>query len=239
MKSIKKEIDSLEFSLETILKKKLFNHEQQRFSSLDYKKKEQEYYKKDVENKIKAIHSLMDDSSLKETFSELGSLIRKFDEDSIIKALEIIEDLKGKVKEVVIKEIVQNELVLPDLPKEIMPEVRANFDELLVCLENKCYRSVLILSGKILEIALHRKYFEVTGRDLLEKSPDIGLGNLLAKLRENNTYLDPGLSQQIHLINQLRVFSVHKKPEIFFPSKEQAKATVLYTLDILKKLFKK
>ena len=177
---------------------------------------------------------------LKELIEKLNSFIRVFDEESIKKAIAIINEIREKTPNFVInKEISQNELILPELPKEIMPEVRANFDELLVCLENKCYRSVLILSGKILEIALHRKFFEVTGKDLLEKSPDIGLGNLLAKLRENNTYLDPGLSQQIHLINQLRVFSVHKKPEIFFPSKEQAKATILYTIDILRKLFKK
>jgi hypothetical protein len=49
--------------------------------------------------------------------------------------------------------------------------------------------------------------------------------------------LDPGLTQQIHLINQVRVFSVHKKKEVFRPTREQAEAMVLYTKDVLRKLF--
>jgi len=40
------------------------------------------------------------------------------------------------------------------------------------------------------------------------------------------------------LINQVRVFSVHTKKEPFTPSKTQAEAIVLYTMDILDKLFK-
>jgi len=63
------------------------------------------------------------------------------------------------------------------------------------------------------------------------------LGKIIAKLSEANVVLDPGLTQQIHLINQIRVFSVHKKKEIFKPSREQAEAMVLYTKDVLRKLF--
>ena len=72
---------------------------------------------------------------------------------------------------------------------------------------------------------------------ILEKNPGIGLGTLVAKLRDKNVQLDPGISQQIHLVNQIRVFSVHKKKEEFNPSKEQAHAMVLYTTDIISKLF--
>ena len=91
----------------------------------------------------------------------------------------------------------------------------------------------------MLEIALHRKYYELTKNDLLEKSPGIGLGNIIAKLKEKNITLDPALTNQIHLINQIRIFSVRKKKEAFYPSKQQTQATILYTLDILEKLFSK
>ena len=74
--------------------------------------------------------------------------------------------------------------------------------------------------------------------DLLEKAPGTGLGNLIAKLSEKGIKLDPGLTNQIHLINQVRVFSVHTKQDAFVPSKNQSQAIVLYTLDILEKLFK-
>ncbi len=88
-----------------------------------------------------------------------------------------------------------------------------------------------------METALHRKYFDATGQDILEKNPGIGLGNLIAKLAEKGVQLDPGLTQQIHLINNIRVFSVHKKQRTFYPTKIQVEAIILYTLDALEKMF--
>lgn len=123
------------------------------------------------------------------------------------------------------------------LPSEIFDEVRADLDEVDKCLENGCLRSAVVLCGRVLETALHRKHYEVTGKDLLEKAPGIGLGKVIAKLSEAKVALDPGLTQQIHLVNQVRVFSVHSKKDVFRPSREQAEAMVLYTKDVLRKLF--
>ena len=44
--------------------------------------------------------------------------------------------------------------------------------------------------------------------------------------------------EEIHLINQIRVNSVHKKQQPFVPSKAQTHAIILFTLDTLEKLFK-
>ena len=93
------------------------------------------------------------------------------------------------------------------------------------------------MCGRILEVALHRKYYEVTQNDALEKSPGIGLGNLIAKLRDKDVEFDPGLTNQIHLINEIRVNSVHAKKTPFHPNKEQTQAMILYTLDVLGKMF--
>ena len=125
----------------------------------------------------------------------------------------------------------------PRMPFEIHDDVSADLDEVKRCMDAQCYRSAVILCGRILETALHRKYYEVTKNDLLEKSPGIGLGNLVAKLAEQNVALDPALGNQIHLINQVRVHSVHQKNDAFKPSAAQAQAIVLYTTDILEKLF--
>ena len=65
----------------------------------------------------------------------------------------------------------------------------------------------------------------------------MGLGTLIGRLRDLGTKLDPGLTQQIHFINQVRIFSVHKKRDIFYPSKNQTHATILYTIDSINKLF--
>lgn len=126
---------------------------------------------------------------------------------------------------------------IPELPEGIVADVVADLNEIRKCFEAAAYRSCVILCGRVLETALLRKYFEVTGNDLLETSPGIGLGKILAKLTEKNIQFDPGLTQQIHLINQVRIFSVHIKKEAFYPSKGQAHAIILYTLDVMKKLF--
>ncbi|MBI4145993.1 DUF4145 domain-containing protein [Candidatus Woesearchaeota archaeon] len=128
---------------------------------------------------------------------------------------------------------------LPRVPSDVQEAVNADLQEVERCLHAECYRSAVILCGRVLETALHRKYFDATGQDLLEKAPGTGLGNLIAKLAEKGVQLDPGLPNQIHLINQVRVFSVHTKQQAFVPSKMQTEAIVLYTLDVLEKLFKK
>ena len=123
------------------------------------------------------------------------------------------------------------------VPMDIREDIEADLAELHKCFESECYRSAVMLCGRLLETALHRKYFEVTGNDLLEKSPGIGLGNLIAKLSEKDIAVDPGLGNQIHIINQIRIFSVHKKQDAFNPSKQQTQAIVLYTIDAIGKLF--
>ncbi|MCX6741645.1 MAG: hypothetical protein NTX24_00515 [Candidatus Pacearchaeota archaeon] len=256
-KIIKREIRDLEEVLKSAIAKKVFQQESST-KTFDYKQKEKEYYKKEIENKIKKLKSDLLDlcgSKDKLTIDRIDDLTKhielvfeKADSNSveiIIKNLEKLESLAEilpEKKESIERASINNmdrDILLPSLPPEIQQEVKANFDELRVCFTNNCYRSSLILCGKVLEIALHRKYFELTGKDLLEKAPDIGLGNLIARMKEQGLDLDPGLPQQIHLINQLRIFTVHKKSQVFQPSKEQTQATILYTLDVLKKLFKR
>jgi len=125
---------------------------------------------------------------------------------------------------------------MPRISGDIKDEVFADVEELKRCFASGCYRSCIILCGRILETTLHRKYYEATGHDILEKSPGIGLGNLVGKLKDKNIAFDPGLSQQIHLINQVRIFSVHKKQDTFYPTKDQAHAIILYTLDVVRRL---
>jgi len=127
---------------------------------------------------------------------------------------------------------------MPRLPNDVKDEILADLSEIQACMKVGCFRSAVILCGRIMETALHRKYYDATGQDLLEKAPGTGLGNLIAKLAEKGVKLDPGLPNQIHLINQVRVFSVHTKKDPFSPSKTQAEAIVLYTMDVLDKLFK-
>jgi hypothetical protein len=123
------------------------------------------------------------------------------------------------------------------IPQDIKEEVMLDINELRNAFNSNCYRASIILCARVLETCLHRKYFEVTGNDLLEKAPGIGLGNLIGKMRDKGITLDPGLMQQVHLLNNIRIYSVHKKKEMFLPSKQQTYATILYTTDIVGRLF--
>jgi len=168
-----------------------------------------------------------------ELFTLLDNMKKTKDIRTILMIISRIESILGEIKE-------KDELNfnISKIPADLKEDMVADLDELKRCYEAKCYRSCIILCGRVIEVALHRKYFDVTGNDLLEKSPGIGLGNIIAKLSEKEIPLDPGLTQQIHLINNVRISSVHKKKEVFRPTKAQTNAIILFTLDTLDKLFK-
>lgn len=212
-------------------------------SILDYNKRRQLYYQNIVENCIKSIKEFkFDDVNIEDVnFFKIKNLLRIIRNSYEDKDFERLHKATCECLEIS-KQIKTNKVERLDLrancvPLEIKDEVDVDLQEIRRCFENKCYRSSIILCGRILEIGLHRKYFEKTGIDSLEKSPGIGLGKLIAKLKEKEVLFDPGIDQQIHLINQVRINSVHKKKEAFNPTKEQTHATILYTIDTLNKLF--
>lgn len=156
---------------------------------------------------------------------------------NIPNAIEIVDKISEIASEVKIPEVISKKsFKIKNLPADIKDDVDADLEEVNRCFDAGCYRSCVMLCGRILESCLHRVYYEKTGKDLLEKSPGIGLGNIIGKLRDLDFRFDPGISQQIHLINQIRIFSVHKKQDVFYPSKEQAHAIILFTLDAVNKL---
>ncbi|MDP3917911.1 MAG: DUF4145 domain-containing protein [Candidatus Woesebacteria bacterium] len=172
----------------------------------------------DLVNKVFLLHEKKDISGLKLATENLISLVAKLDKPR--------EERKT-----------MHRLNFTKVPEAIKDEIIADYKELENCFKFGAYRSAIILCGRILEAALHRKYYDATTFDILEKSPGIGLGNLIAKLSERGVHLDPGLTQQIHLINNVRIFSVHKKQRTFYPTKVQAEAIILYTLDTIERMF--
>jgi len=247
----KKSLNNLRNNLNNIISKKLSMKKQGTKKLFDFRQNKEDYMRASLSNSMK---------ELKSSAWAISSIynINKLNEQNIIKILELVikteqkyqmsnfEDMLLCIDDIaeitaLLKSgrIEENELNfgIPTLPSSIEPDVMADIRELKRCFNAKCYRSSTILCGRILETALHRKYFEATTKDILETSPGIGLGNLIAKLN-NKVKFDPGIKDQIHLINKVRISSVHKKKEAFFPTKQQAYAIILYTLDILKKLFK-
>ncbi|MBW3020749.1 hypothetical protein KY334_05610 [Candidatus Woesearchaeota archaeon] len=209
-------------------------------ASLDFNICRQNLYIQDWKTIINRLRKEIEQLSLEELDEQskrgMLNLVEKLDLGKDLDKAMIDQLLNSSKKIKLVQQ--QEKIQLPTtIPSEIFPELESDVNELGKCYASGCFRSCVILCGRILEIVLHRKYYDLTGNDLLEKSPGIGLGNLIAKMKERNLEFDPGITQQIHLVNQVRIFSVHKKQQPFYPSKQQAYAMILYTMDILEKLF--
>ena len=247
LKELQRDVLNLREALLTLRKNNLDLIVRPRTSDVfDYDKAKNETLQRTVPRYIKTIQEKAKRSASYLKGKPLSQLLQLSTELEIGMTNNDVKGLSNKVEEIVdlLAEVGDDEgtqttvATSEYLPKEIKEEIIADVNEMQKCFENGCYRSVVILCGRILEIALNRKAFEVTNVDYLEKSPGMGLGKIIAKLREHDVQLDPGLTQQVHLINQIRVFSVHQKQEPFNPSENQAKAMMLYTMDVLEKLYK-
>jgi len=251
MTEFKKNLINLKNAVDNAVSKEIdLSKEVQKDKMLyDFKEKQKEYYKKAVENALKFVQSnslelnqlIKFDRRNAEGVNELLLLMPELESKDIKSLSKTVNKMISIAEQINFpKKDLEKQFSAPEhIPLDIRNDILADIKELNKCYNSGCYRSVVILCGRLLETALHRKYFETTGQDVLEKNPGIGLGNLIAKLAEKNVKFDPGLTQQIHLINQVRVFSVHKKQEAFYPSKDQANAMVLYTLDVLGKMFRR
>lgn len=208
-------------------------------SILDYDSKKREYEIKllnsaFLELKESSAGPGMDEKSAYDISAMLRILSQQFSENDIEgmkKTVNKIKDIERKISYPA-----EERFRIKNIPNDISDDVGADIKELEKCFGSGCYRASVILCGRLLETFLHRKYFEATGLDLLEKSPGIGLGSLIAKLKEKEVDIDPAIMQQIHLVNQVRIFSVHKKAKAFVPTQDQAHAVILYTLDVIRRI---
>jgi len=208
--------------------------------SLDFEKSKQNLVLQGLQNTIRSLGIAAKTLNLEEgqesELMQLRAAIQSLDTEENEKFYMSVNQIIHLTQRLRIEEVEKINIPV-SVPSDIFSEIEADLGEIQKCMMSGCYRSVVIMCGRILEVLLHRKYFEATQNDLLEKSPGIGLGNLIAKMRDKGIELDPGLTQQIHLINQVRIFSVHKKQQPFYPSKAQSQAMVLYTQDVMEKLF--
>lgn len=239
--------DDIERLRDSLKKAKIHGFDSGDSDILDFKEKRIESYNRVIKSSLEAIkgnnlgefisHNKTNGDKIIEINEYIKDLGILFEQKKIDELIEILDKILVIYNGLVILKSQKFVLNFNSVPLDIRDEIKADFFEMDKCFSSNCYRSVVILLGRILEVALHRKYYEVSGVDALEKSPGIGLGKLIAKLVEREVKFDPGLTQQIHLINQVRVGSVHKKKDIFNPSFEQTQAMILYTIDVVNKLF--
>jgi len=227
-------------NLRELIQNKPKDEPKKKTSSYDFGMQKSDLYKKNIENSIERIKELAfdlassykDDKNNKDTILSILMIIQKDFNGEIDKLISLADSLNIRDMQKQLK------ITLPNnIPTEIRPDIIADLNELERAFNSGCFRASTILCGRILETCLHRKYYEATGNDILEKNPGIGLGKLIARLSDKNVKFDPGLTQQIHLINHVRIHTVHVKKESFSPSPQQTYAMILYTLDIIDKMF--
>lgn len=246
LEEFKKNLKSLKSSLDQLKKEKLsieikeqapgvFKYKEMRALSV---KKAIPTYIEQLRKNSSTLNHEISGNPLIAILKEVNDLEMHYSNKDVKKIDESVERIAEVIASV--HSIVSRERLIriPEkLPAEIKEDLIADIYELEKTFQTGCYRSSIIICGRILETMLHRKHFDVTGQDLLEKAPGIGLGKIIAKLKEKDVLVDPGLTQQIHLINQVRIFSVHKKQDVFYPSKAQAEGTILLTMDVMDKFY--
>lgn len=241
MQDFKRSVLELKSAISSIKSKGISLNESEQGKVYDFNKSKEDYYKKAVfvalEKVKKNSGKLLSLASEPENTTLVEKAVLLARQIDISNMESTVDELISLLPEIKVPKV--DKIKKPGyLPEEIREDINADIEEMNKTYNAGCYRSTAILCGRILEVALHMKYYKATGVDLLEKSPGIGLGKIVAKLSEKNITFDPGLMQQIHLINNVRISSVHIKQKPFKPTKAQAQAMMLYTLDILEKVFR-
>ena len=248
--NIKKSIERVIESLSKIQQEDINQKHDLRKSFFNYKERKVSYLQDSIKNNIETIknslpdinEALRSDKSSEIKAKKAQELVKNvnfsYEKGDFTKLKIYLDELGDIISNLNVPQTVSTFKKPKNIPEEVKSEILADINEIEKCFKFGCYRSSVIICGRILETALHRRYYEITQNDLLEKAPGIGLGKIIAKLEEENIKFDPGLTQQIHLINQMRIFSVHNKKDAFNPTETQTQAIILYTLDIIEKLFK-
>lgn len=244
--------------------KKIFSQLDEEFDNIDElifylrTKKVQIYYSTEVQRKrdfigclrkikgflisLKIIYPL--DPTCREKIEDMLYIINDLEGNLKNKKLELVEEdidhLRGLLTEARAysgKKDLTFDIEKIRLPKQILSEIKEDIKEVQKCYGAEANRAALTFCGRILEIALSRKYFENTGIDPIEQKWNIGL--LIRKCREEGILKeDPSINEFINLINKTRIPSVHKTKIFYIPSPEETEAIAKITSALLKRMFK-
>lgn len=184
----------------------------------------------------------IDRAEVKNEFQKIdGQIMQIFQESgyedklAIIKKLPMLwNDLEIAIQDI---SLVSSSILteMDRVPTEIYEEVKGDMEEAISCLKVEAYRSSIIMAARALEVCLHRKYFEATGKDLLESNA--GIGTLLRKLNEEKIVLMPGTNHIFNLSNDCRINSVHKKKSLYLPKAIEATSIIQLVNSSIAKLW--
>lgn len=158
---------------------------------------------------------------------------------------ENINEMKNSFSELNAFIEVQTRLYTPELglgidlervPIEIRTEIATDIDEIKKCYSSGAYRAAIVFCGRMLEIALARKYFEKFHVDLIEKK--LTLGQLIIECKKKIGIFTPGLDSLCDTINKIRKPSIHKSSEgIYLPGPQDTIGVFNLVQGVLQKLW--
>ncbi len=100
-----------------------------------------------------------------------------------------------------------------DLVRE---DIQHDLAELRACIASDLPRATLAMCGRVVENSLRLTFFRETGAELPE---DATVGRMIARIREERLYVDPGLKNAWNIINAQRIVGVHAKEGHPIPSR--------------------
>lgn len=125
---------------------------------------------------------------------------------------------------------------LERIPPEIRTEITTDIEEIKKCYSSGAYRAAIVFCGRILEIALARKYFEKVHIDPIKQKWT--LGQLIRECKRKIGIFQPGLDSLCEAVNKTRIPSVHKSAEgIYLPSSQDIVGVFNLVQSVLQKLW--
>ncbi|MDD5650878.1 MAG: hypothetical protein PHF86_10765, partial [Candidatus Nanoarchaeia archaeon] len=182
--NLKKSIERLQESLSKFDDKNLKSTDLRK-SFFNFQERKQSYLQDSINSSMNVIKTSLVDLNeilktrpteklkVQELINNIDSLYTKKEFSKLKEPLNYLHEIVSSIN------VPQKELTFKkpkNIPEEIKSEIFADIQEIEKCFKFGCYRSSVIVCGRLLETALHRKYFELTNNDLLEKAPGIGLG---------------------------------------------------------------
>jgi hypothetical protein len=200
------------------------------------------------ESLVKQAKDSIDDLcfSIDDFYNNLGNRRRDLIYNEIDMIKRIFTTIKGTLPLAQLELQVDVNEILNKIPEEIVDEIKFDFEEVRKCYSVSAYRAVISFCGRILEVALSRKYYEKkmeldhesNPEEINEELGNLTLGQVISRCRDVGIMLDvPGLEETSGLINKVRVWSIHHKIRVYKPGPDEANGTINFTKAIIKKLF--
>ena len=159
----------------------------------------------------------------------------------------MLASLEGNIPMTLLELQVDVPDLLDRLPSAIRAEIAQDFAEVQKCYEVRAYRATISFCGRIIEVALGRRYYEerrklqpsVKAFQIGQEISRLTIGQIIKRCEEvglQTAY--PGLDAYADLVNRIRVSAIHHKgARLFRPGPNAARGMVELTVEVIKDMY--